>query len=284
VLPENTSIDFLTSVRVLGASVMLYPTSIVGNLHKIRKWIESKGTPPFIISDDDPGSSFKGGIYQGKKARVMFPNIENKCGAERRNMSAEDLCFLWRMAFLVGKKERCAYVGLNGSEQQLSALPGHETVGRTPKRSLGTYGYVPFNYNAVITGACGVLKPCRNYVNPKVQHVPQEYTAASVEAITNHGGTLMLMPVIFGFAVKPLKNAESDNKEMRMLYPFVVEQGNTAGGRDSNKKTGCIVHLKTRQSYVNPRQSWPKETNYEKEYRTESRPYYSYKRTLEEHA
>ncbi len=254
VLPRNSDISFLASLEKQGAAVLLYPDRLAGNLHKIRKWIEKAAKPPFIISDDDPGSSFSGGVYQAKPPRIIVPNRSNKCGAGRYAISAEYLCFLWCVAIFFGKRSGCSYVGLNGSEQQLSALPAYQTSGATPKRSFGTYGYEPFNYDAVVAGACVVLKPCRNKIPVALRRIRQEWSTASVEAIANHGGTFILMPVIMCFAVKPPKDAEADIAKLRFKYEHIVERGNSAGGRSKEEKTGCVVHLRTKRTYSNPRQ------------------------------
>lgn len=254
VMPNDSPANFIHYAKTMGASVMLYPSSVAGNLHNIRKWIESVGTPPYIISDDDPGSSFAGSGYRGNKARVIIPIPGTKTGAMRLTVSAEALCFLWNTALFFGKQAGCDYVGLNNSEQQLSSLPGYETTGKTPKRSFGTYGYKPFNYGSVITGACAVLNPCRTYVHPSLHNMKQEWATASVESNANHGGTFMLMPVIVGFAVKPPKDVASDMTKLCTHYPNIVKQGNTAGGRLAFDKTGCIIHLTTKKAYTNPRQ------------------------------
>lgn len=209
-------------------SVFRYPEELSGDLLKIRSYLEQYFS---IISDDDPGTSWGGEKYcPCAFAKAVIPCDSLASGAHRYRMPPEFFYKIWQIVFALGREAGAAYVGLNSSEQAVSALPGHRGSGKK-NSSFGTYGYVPISLNSAVCGATGVLKPMR-YLVPK--KIAQEYSMASATAIAYGYKILVLRTVLLIFAVNP---PSEDAEIINSVYPGMVESGNTARGRI---KTGCI--------------------------------------------
>lgn len=224
-----------------------YPKRLVGNLFKIRRYIEETffiDDGFLIISDDDPGTT-RNGKYTPQGPRGIYPFTHNvtKSGAHISKISPEQFAILWHGAFYFGRKNGSAYVGLNASTQQLTALPGYATTGACPNLSFGTYGFRPIRTNVVITQAAGVLCPFRAEIPAALYSVQQEWATVSVKAIFEGPGTLMVMPVQNNFSVKPPRDANGDLEAIRKTFPGIIYDGKTCAGGTINK-TGCIVRLK----------------------------------------
>lgn len=225
-----------------------YPNRLAGNLLKIRQHVEDTHFIEdgfLVISDDDPGSSYNNGEYQPQFPRSIFPDIVNisSSGAKRISVTPEQLSLIWHIVFYLGRKNNCAYVGLNGSAQTLSTIPGYETTGAQPNRSFGTYGFRPIQTGVAITGAAGVVQPLRKNAPKFISEIKQEWAAISAMAISEGFNTLMFMPVQATFAVKPPKDAAEDINTLAKIFKNIVRSGNSAGG--DKEKTGCIIKFLT---------------------------------------
>jgi hypothetical protein len=253
VCPEDSPASFIQRLRCHGCEVRTYPTRYRG-LYKTRVWLEKTFPIPFCIMDDDMGSVCKG-TYRFRPPWAIFPNEAIIAGAHREGIPQDLFRWLVNIAIYFGNKSSCAYSGFSGSSQNTTSLPGYEVrVGIRPTRSFGTYGRAPFCYDTGITGFQIVLCPIRSLVSDKLRDVHQEFATSCITAIGEGlGGTLSILSVVVHFSVNSPEDAEGDIRRLADAYPGTVERGNSAGGRDNSEKTGCIVRLKTRLAYSNPR-------------------------------
>jgi len=251
-VPENADDEFIRSLIQYRCLVRRYPMKYLG-IRKTRAWAEKNFPIPFCLSDDDLGNSY-GGSYQFSPPKAVRPDDAMRSGGSRNQMDSDLFNRMVNIAIYFGNKAGCAYAGFNGSDQNTAALPGHEVPSSNPTNSFGTYGYEPFCYDNAITGFQMVLRPVRDRVPYKLRDVPQEFSTSCATAIGRGlGGTLSIQSILMHFAVNPPKDAEGAIRRLAERWPSVVERGNSAGGRDNDEKTGCIVHFKTRQAYAEPR-------------------------------
>lgn len=239
--------EFIEKLKKHRITLTHYPMGCVGNLRKIRLWIENYFKPPFAISDDDPGNSFGNKPYKQGFPRIVIPNDDIGCGAHRFRINQEFFNWLINVTIYCAKICDCAYAGFNGSENSVSPLPEHPIkFGSSARSSFGTLGYVPFSFDVAVTGFQIVLRPCREHVPGELHNVKQEYSTSCATAIGKGlGGTFIFRNVLFTFAVNPPKDAEKDIEKLYYVFPDVVKEGNSAGGRSNEEKTGCIIKFKT---------------------------------------
>lgn len=235
VMPKSCDSSFIARVRAYKAQPYFYPVKYCGNLHNIRKWIESEntGAEPYILSDDDCHSP-----------KLYFVDDNARSGARSRVVDAEFHLFLWNLAIYHGQKAVCCYSGLNGSTQRRSSA--------LSKRNHAALCHLPFRYNVVLTGATAVLNKRRWLVPSAYQRIRQEYSVASIQAISGPwNGTFMYMPAVLPFDVNPPKNAEAERILLKAWHPEMVSTKNMARGKAGEKK-GCIIQLDTGVSSTNP--------------------------------
>lgn len=262
VVPPRCSEEFRSQLRAFSCvtDIRSYPFRYAGNLMAIRRWAERNFTPPFVLSDDDPGSSYKNSDeVRWAPPHIISPDNTVTCGAHRNKLSAEQFSWLVNVAIYFGVLGNVCYVGFNGSAQPTARCVHDGSCGSGRKRSsFGAYGYFPFAYDLAITQFQIVLRPVRRFIPQGLRRIHQEYATSCAEAIGGgHGGTMAILSVVMHFGVRRPKDAEMDINWLSAYYPGVVERGNAAAGRSRDEKTGCIVHFSTRRTYNTPRHTRP---------------------------
>lgn len=223
---DTNSILFLTEKSW---KFEMYPSSLTGNLAKIRGWAQEHEYD--VVSDDDPDKVFK----------IVFPAAGAKAGVFQPKPTSELFHDMWAFALEMGRIHGIPLVGMNGSDAtQCSA--GH---GRCMCK-LTTH---PLTLDGTITTAQGFasIKNYHNFVAKEFskQRVAQEFSAAAALAVRDRNlvgkhGTLTLMFLKFKCRVNP-PSAES-LQSVHLLAeacPKVVNSYRTVCNNN------CIVRFKT---------------------------------------
>jgi len=221
------------------SEVLRYPNRLVGDLLAIRTWIE-RFTEADLISDDDPGTSYKGGSYGPSRAipRLIFPCVCNtvvRTGGHRYGISPELHHNIWKFGIALGKLCGANYVGANGSEATKAVFCNTE--------------FFPLARNRAINGVTAVIKGIRHHIPANVS---QEWAMMTGYANKFQGGTLTMMPLIQTYAVNPPSPGSVEASQRAIAEVCGVDvfarSGNCGGGKE--KKWNAIFHFPSTKCHV----------------------------------
>lgn len=213
--------------------ILRYPEGLVGNLLTTRAWIEESQREVFLLSDDDPGTSFRGSGYSPSTTQMIFscPGC-NASGGHRWTITPEVHHEVWRFGIALAKRRGTNYLGVNGSE--------------ATKGIFCDTKFFPIACNRIVNGVTAVIKPLRMGM-PRVK-ISQEFALMTAVANASGGGTMTLMPLLRPYAVNAPK--ESVDESHRIINQIcgqeMFKRGNTGGGK--GQKYNTIFHSKTVQT------------------------------------
>lgn len=213
-------------------NVVVYPRRLAGDLYRIRRWIEEQFWTPWtrlVISDDDPGEQRR--EVKFRTPQIVIPDASASAGAHYPAATTEQYAMLWHLAFDLGRRRHCGYVGLYTA--------GH---------SLRLVGPKSVRLDVAVVNVAGIIRPLRALVPRRFRRLHQEWLTASVVSLANGFGTLVLTRGRNVFRVRSMPK-RLINREIELLRRFfrrpdgvpIIRRG--SGGRGS--RSGCIAHLTT---------------------------------------
>jgi hypothetical protein len=214
---------------LIETEILRYPRRLVGNLLSTRAWIEEKINRVFLLSDDDPGTSYAGGEYEPRATQMIFTCGCNVSGGHRWTITPQVHYDVWRFGIALAQRRGSNYLGVNGSEATKGIFCNAE--------------FFPIACNRSVNGITAVIKPLRKRI-PKV-NISQEFALMTAFANAKAGGTMTLMPLIRTYAVNAPKpgSVEQSQEIIQHICGPQFKAGNTGGGQDL--KYNAIFHSTT---------------------------------------